>query len=463
MSLTKVSYSMIDGASVNVLDFGATGDGTTDDTAAIQAAIDSLPFDGGDIYFPVGVYIITSAIEIYDKSRVSLIGQSMPRADNITELTGACIVNTGTGYAIDIDSSIYPSERRQVALRKLHVRGSSTSDHIIRLETMNYCLIEDCYLYGANGTNKTALSLNQVVELWVVRTTMQNCYWGVLYDDVGVDYLNASTFLNCSITQNQYGGATIQGQNVNFFGCNFEGQPRGIEIGVLTALSTRAINLIGCYWEGNNVECIRAGTNAAVTGLTVQGCYFNPSTAASRIAYFGNVSNLTWTGNAINAGATPTEYVRFDAPNNVFVQDFALSIGSSLILGSATNYMINGITSTDVVPTTYTPTVFAETGSITSYTANGLYTQKGSIVTANIRIIISNVGTGSGKCYFSLPDVTFTSTAVAMGIGKEVALTDDALIVQTTSNNNDAYLVKYDGSTALATGATFNVTVTFIV
>jgi hypothetical protein len=40
MSLTKVSYSMITGAPVNVMDFGAVGDGIADDTAAVQAAFD---------------------------------------------------------------------------------------------------------------------------------------------------------------------------------------------------------------------------------------------------------------------------------------------------------------------------------------------------------------------------------------------------------------------------------------
>jgi len=58
MALTKVSYSMIAGASVNVIDYGATGNGTTNDTAAIQAAIDSRT-SGGTVYFPCGTYSVT--------------------------------------------------------------------------------------------------------------------------------------------------------------------------------------------------------------------------------------------------------------------------------------------------------------------------------------------------------------------------------------------------------------------
>lgn len=58
MGLTKVTYSMIDGAEVNVFDFGAIADGINDDTAAIQSAIDSLTM-GGSVYFPSGTYNIT--------------------------------------------------------------------------------------------------------------------------------------------------------------------------------------------------------------------------------------------------------------------------------------------------------------------------------------------------------------------------------------------------------------------
>ena len=47
---------------VNVKDFGAKGDGITDDTASIQAAIDSKYPKGGVVYIPSGKYKVSSTI-----------------------------------------------------------------------------------------------------------------------------------------------------------------------------------------------------------------------------------------------------------------------------------------------------------------------------------------------------------------------------------------------------------------
>lgn len=45
---------------INVKSYGATGDGTTDDTSAIQAAITDAA--GRPIYFPAGTYVVTSSL-----------------------------------------------------------------------------------------------------------------------------------------------------------------------------------------------------------------------------------------------------------------------------------------------------------------------------------------------------------------------------------------------------------------
>jgi hypothetical protein len=55
------------GETVSVKDYGATGDGTTDDTAAINAAITALSSSyeaAQGLYFPAGIYRVTSTINI---------------------------------------------------------------------------------------------------------------------------------------------------------------------------------------------------------------------------------------------------------------------------------------------------------------------------------------------------------------------------------------------------------------
>lgn len=69
--------------------FGALADGVTDDTEAIQAAIDALPDGGGTVYFPAGIYRISKPIIIGNgdaghnqstKNAIKLIGASGARS-----------------------------------------------------------------------------------------------------------------------------------------------------------------------------------------------------------------------------------------------------------------------------------------------------------------------------------------------------------------------------------------------
>ena len=76
MSLTKTSYSMITGAPVNVLDFGADPTGVGNSTSAIQAAVNyAYANNSGEVYFPAGTYSITTISLTYTAARtVNIVG-----------------------------------------------------------------------------------------------------------------------------------------------------------------------------------------------------------------------------------------------------------------------------------------------------------------------------------------------------------------------------------------------------
>ncbi len=69
---TRAAQSTLN-STASVKDFGAVGDGKTDDTAAIQTAINALP-GGGTLFFPQGIYI-TSATLVTNGKNVWFAGK----------------------------------------------------------------------------------------------------------------------------------------------------------------------------------------------------------------------------------------------------------------------------------------------------------------------------------------------------------------------------------------------------
>lgn len=113
MSLTKATYSMIDGAPLNVFDFGAIGDGVTDDWAAIQSALDAGVTLKRAIYLPSPAvkYCISRPLVLDDGQQ--LIGES--RESCVIEKTTANgpspalgivpVVRGGVTYNYDYDKN----------------------------------------------------------------------------------------------------------------------------------------------------------------------------------------------------------------------------------------------------------------------------------------------------------------------------------------------------------------------
>ena len=70
-------------ATVDVRSMGALGDGVHDDTAAIQAAINALPTDGGTVTVPAGHYMINALKPIKMRSHTRLLMDSMATLEAI--------------------------------------------------------------------------------------------------------------------------------------------------------------------------------------------------------------------------------------------------------------------------------------------------------------------------------------------------------------------------------------------
>ena len=107
---------------VSVKDFGAVGDGVTDDSVAIQAAIDSIEPGGsakrGTVYFPPGNYRTTQMLTINGTS-VGLKGDS---GELCTTITGDF---TGTGVA---DSAIIKINGRYCYVKNIAFSASATRE-----------------------------------------------------------------------------------------------------------------------------------------------------------------------------------------------------------------------------------------------------------------------------------------------------------------------------------------------
>lgn len=103
MPLTKVSYSMIQGAEFNVLDYGADSTGATDTSTAIQAAFDAAAAaGGGTVYLPSGTYLCNTPLVL--QYGVNLVGES--RA-NTTIKKDSTTTKAVTIYANPLIPEIY--------------------------------------------------------------------------------------------------------------------------------------------------------------------------------------------------------------------------------------------------------------------------------------------------------------------------------------------------------------------
>jgi hypothetical protein len=180
MALTKVTYSMIQGAVFNVLDFGAVGDNSNNDTTAIQTAIDAaFAAGGGVVYLPADKTFKVTA-SLVNKQNVTIRGEGFTSVIKSATNFKVFQQNTGvvaydmawenfriTGAATGVVASnhginLFESERsaiRNMWFEELDGDGIYIRTNNVTVENI-YC--KNCYRQGIAVTDGDYISIDGV-------------------------------------------------------------------------------------------------------------------------------------------------------------------------------------------------------------------------------------------------------------------------------------------------------------
>ena len=275
---------------VSVKDFGAVGDGVTDDTSAIQAAIGATQVTGGSLFFPQGTYNITEELVIDYTGKTGAPNTNPTRLDLIGDGKGNSVLNIKTdginGLKIIGDNPLTTASHGYFTIRGLAFTGSSPTPRTangLRIDDIAYCTVDECtfhnlnvgmHLHGALSNKFSGLIFNESVK-GVVTTK-----------STGASGPHANYWSGCEfrmLTSLAYDAFETTSQAV-FIGCQIEGngtQGDSTTGGMVFRLSGSAGEVgptfIGCYFEvqGGGFDLNIAGDTSRRIAISINACNFN--------------------------------------------------------------------------------------------------------------------------------------------------------------------------------------------
>jgi len=187
MSLTKVSYSMIQGSSANVLDFGADPTGATDSTVAFQAALDAAKGANGtgagrtvfSIYIPTppgGFYKISSTLLVDGTYGIRIFGDNAltQRQDTTSQATIRWYGTRAPIFQLRGSTDAVSNPNFNIKIQDLTISGYPTAVTPADPIPANMAL-SGIHIGNIDGFNEN--TLNRTIE--IANVTIDNCRFGI--------------------------------------------------------------------------------------------------------------------------------------------------------------------------------------------------------------------------------------------------------------------------------------------
>ena len=391
-------------SSVSVKEFGAVGDGVTDDTAAIQAAINSTV----DVFFPKGVYLAGLLTQSTNEQRFSGAGGAKIKKN----ANGALF--TSTGHNVQLESLIFSGDSvtpvftgHNVVLNGDHPSlincGSrwafaravkATGAHVQILGTNDIYHTSDATASGYDieiGSDATATLYHQLTNVYTSQATG------------GIKLRNTGT---SSIKGGQFGKLTIEAG---------------------AALTGSAGPYVTACRVNGDVTVHQS--NSVLSDMTISG---DVILGDGSIAYSGIVFAET---TRLQAGSTLTIN---DFINDSVIHTRQLSSANVVVNLNDANDVNNSISYRSI---SFTPVWLGATTNpvIGNGVLTGSYSRDGNTYTLRINLQVGSTTTlGSGEWSFSLP-ATPDGTYTCVGRIFDSGTSFNMVTGQTTGNKLVAY------------------------
>lgn len=141
---------------IDVKDFGATGNGTTPDDAAIQAALNAVPVNGATVRLPTGTYLMRNTLLVKSNTRIVAASGATLLADTSWTGSEVCFIeNASHNYPTHVTPPVVQVDH-DIAIEGLtfdhgtFVNVVTSAKHSIFFTFVNNVLIRDCTFYGRN-------------------------------------------------------------------------------------------------------------------------------------------------------------------------------------------------------------------------------------------------------------------------------------------------------------------------